>query len=74
MIVYDADWVQGRGIYGGLIFATLIRVLEQNALFEIRNLSVELAAPVLPDLECRIKRSSNLLENSSRFYVAQENG
>ena len=54
VIVYDSNWVQGRGIYGGLIFATLIRVVEQNALFKIRNLSVELAAPVLPDLECEI--------------------
>ena len=54
-IVYESNWVQGRGIYGGLIFATLIRALEHSALFEVRNLSVELAAPVLPDKECLIQ-------------------
>jgi hypothetical protein len=43
------QWNQGRGIYGGLIFATAIQVIKEFSRFPVRRLSVDLCAPVLSE-------------------------
>ena len=68
VISFEANWVQGRGIYGGLLFASLIRVAEKKALFAIRNISLELCAPVLPDIPCRIQCSQMRRGAQTAFY------
>ena len=67
-IVFDAEWVQGHGIYGGLIFAALIRAAEHTALFSIRNLSVELCAPVRPNEPCQIHCQLQRRGAQTAFY------
>ena len=42
-----ADWYQGRGVYGGLVFAVISEVIKKNTQLPIRRLTIDLCAPVL---------------------------
>ena len=44
----DPRWNQGRGIYGGLTFATIVGAVESMTELPIRHLSAELCAPISP--------------------------
>jgi hypothetical protein len=67
-IVFDNDWTQGRGVYGGMLFACLVRTVESIAKHPIRSLSVELCAPVLPNIECTIQCIQKRYGMLSAFY------
>ena len=42
----DEDWFQGKGVYGGLIFAYFVEGLLSKSPFPIRSLQVELCRPL----------------------------
>lgn len=42
----DSSWYQGKGIYGGLVFAYFVQGLLERGAFPIRSLNVELCRPL----------------------------
>ena len=42
----DASWYQGRGVYGGLVFAYLAQGFTRKGAFPIRSMQVELCRPM----------------------------
>ena len=46
MVECDASWYQGRGVYGGLVFAYFVQGCIEKGSFPIRSLSVELCRPL----------------------------
>ena len=63
------DWYQGRGVYGGLVFAQLVSALRAHSNLPIRRLTIEMCAPVLAapfEIEVQETRRGS---NSHFFYV-----
>ena len=61
--VLDSSWFQGKGIYGGLVFAYFVEGFYQKTTLPIRSLQVELCRPLKDgvatlELECICKASN----------------
>lgn len=67
--VLPPEWMQGRGLFGGVIAATLTRVLEQASPDRaLRNLALEIPAPVTPgevSLEVEVMREGSAVTTSA---------
>lgn len=66
----DQSWFQGRGIYGGLTFATLVRAIELSTTLPLRRLSVELCAPI-SDQPCDIRIGQARRGASTEFLTIE---
>lgn len=68
-------WLQGRGLFGGIVAATLTRALEGLASERpLRNLAMEIAAPVEPglvDLQLEILRAGSAVTTASVRLLQQ---
>lgn len=66
-LVVEDDWLQGRGAYGGLTVAALVRAIEARVADprrKLRSLTAELPAPTIPGtarIEIDVLRSGNNL-------------
>lgn len=67
--VLPPDWMQGRGLFGGIIAATLVRALEQSCPDRgLRNLAMEIPVPVSPGevtLELEVLREGNAVNTTA---------
>ena len=45
-VKFDSSWYQGRGVYGGLVFAYFVQGLTTRGGFPIRSIQVELCRPM----------------------------
>ena len=71
---HSEDWYQGRGIYGGLVFAQFVFALRGKTEFPIRRLTVDMCAPVLAgDIEIKVQEARKGV-NSHFFYVCAIQG
>ena len=65
-----ASWYQGRGVYGGLVFAQMAVEIANQSRFPMRRLTVDMCAPVSTgsiDIQVQEVRCG---ANSQFFYVA----
>ena len=56
-ITFPRGWLLGRGVFGGLVFASFARAFdrfEADARRPLRSLAIEIPAPVEPDEPCAI--------------------
>ena len=67
--ILPPDWMQGRGLFGGIVAATLTRALQQATPDRpLRNLAMEIPAPVSPGevlLELEVLREGNAVTTSA---------
>jgi len=67
--VLPPEWLQGRGLFGGIVGATLTRALEQSAPDRaLRNLAMEIPAPVMPGevtLELEVLREGSAVTTTA---------
>ena len=70
-----SPWYQGRGVYGGLLFAVVCKAIQQRSSFPIRRLSSELCAPVLEQETTLIIQEKRRGVNTQFFHIEllQEN-
>lgn len=56
-IRFGADWLQGPGVYGGVVFAALVRTFRAVVPEErvLRSFQCEVLAPVRPDTDTQIR-------------------
>ena len=66
----DPRWNQGRGIYGGLTFATIVGAVESMTELPIRHLSAELCAPISPK-PCMIRLSLKRKGRHTAFFAGE---
>ena len=71
---HTEEWYQGRGVYGGLIFAQLAYAVKQHTKLPLRRISVDMCAPVIAsDISIQVTTARKGV-NSHFFYVsAQQN-
>ena len=65
----DESWYQGKGVYGGLIFAYFVEGLLSKSAFPIRSLQVELCRPLLAG-RARYSFSMMCRGSSTEFWQA----
>ena len=65
----DASWYQGRGVYGGLLFACMSKHLGTISSFPIRNLHVDLCAPILAKETLLVFRKIRKGINTDFFHI-----
>ncbi len=67
--LHTEDWYQGRGVYGGLVFAQMVRALRSHTSFPIRRLNVDMCAPVeVGEIEITVQEARRGM-NSHFFYI-----
>ncbi len=65
-----ASWYQGRGVYGGLVFAQMVYKIERVSRFPIRRLTVDMCAPVAAgDVQIEVQEV-RCGANTQFYYVA----
>jgi acyl-CoA thioesterase len=68
-VVFPTGWLQGRGLFGGLVTAAMARTLEQSAAERpLRSLTAEICGPVQPGeatLERTVLREGNAVTTTT---------
>ena len=64
-----SDWYQGRGVFGGLIFAHFVHLAQEFGQFPIRRMNVDLCAPLL-DKETKWTIQEMRRGSNSQFLTA----
>lgn len=67
---HEESWYQGRGVYGGLVFAQMAIEVSKHSSFALRRLTVDMCAPVLAqDMHIEVQQA-RVGANSGFFYIA----
>mgnify|MGYP001160808613 CR=1 FL=1 len=67
---HDESWYQGRGVYGGLVFAQMAIQVSKHSNFPLRRLTVDMCAPVLAEDMVVEVQQARAGANSGFFYIA----
>ncbi len=67
---HDDSWYQGRGVYGGLVFAQMAVEVSKHSHFPLRRLTVDMCAPVLAEEMTIDIQQARVGANSGFYYVA----
>jgi acyl-CoA thioesterase len=67
---HEESWFQGRGVYGGLVFAQMAEEVSKHTIFPLRRLTVDMCAPVLAEQMSIEVKQARVGANSAFFYIA----
>jgi len=67
---HNESWYQGRGVYGGLVFAQMAIEVSKHSAFPLRRLNVDMCAPVLAEKLDITVQQARVGANSGFYYIA----
>ena len=70
MMSCDSSWYQGRGVYGGLVFAYFVQGFIEKSSFPIRSIQVELCRP-MQEGDARFQFSLMCKGSNTEFWRAE---